>query len=391
MRRGPSGQTVASGLLLALCLCSPWGAQAQSRLEKFRDPDDGAIDISGFLATSYGFLPLVTPITEPAIGFGVGGALAFMHRPDGWDIEEARADFEENRRMTSPSISAAYGMYASSNSWVAGVAHLGLWKNNRWRYLGAATAMQFNLSISGPDLSGQDRLFEYGLDGWALNQHLRYRIGDSDFWIGGLFDFLRATTVFTLDQLPDVDPLELDASLSSLGLAIRYDSRSNTFTPDRGVFADLTLRRLDDAIGSDFEYWAAKGALLGYIDPGDRWVLGLRAEAGTSGDDAPFWAQPSVKLRGIARNRYVGDQAGVFEGEVRFDFTRRWSVVGFGGAGWTVQEREVEEGTRWLGSGGAGFRYLLARAFGLRGGADLAYSSEGWGFYITMGSAWLGI
>jgi hypothetical protein len=40
-----------------------------------------------------------------------------------------------------------------------------------------------------------------------------------------------------------------------------------------------------------------------------------------------------------------------------------------------------------VGAGGAGFRYLLARAFGLRGGLDLAYGSEGAAVYVTIGSA----
>ncbi len=41
-----------------------------------------------------------------------------------------------------------------------------------------------------------------------------------------------------------------------------------------------------------------------------------------------------------------------------------------------------------MAGGGAGFRYLLARAFGLRGGLDFAYGTDGFAFYVTVGSAW---
>jgi len=366
-------------------------ANAQDRFSKFRDPDDGAFDISAHLATSFGFLPMAMPVTEPAVGYGAVGALAFMHRPKGWDIDEARAAFEARERIASPSVSAAFGMYTTSDSWAAGGAHLGLWGENRWRYLGAATAMRLNLSISGEGLGGEERLFEYGVEGWAVTQNLRYRVGRSDFWVGALFNYMHATTVFTEDRLPDLDPLESDADLASLGLTVRFDNRSNTFTPDRGVFADISVRRLDEFIGSDFEYWSATGSLLGYIDPTEDLVLGLRVEASTVGDDAPFWAKPAVNIRGVARGRYTGDSSGVIEGEVRWDLTGRWSAVGFGGAGWTAKRDEPGAIDRWVGAGGTGFRYLLARAFGLRGGVDVAYGNDGWAFYMTMGSAWGGV
>jgi hypothetical protein len=34
------------------------------------DAQDGWLDLSGFLDTAYGFVPLVMPITEPAVGYG---------------------------------------------------------------------------------------------------------------------------------------------------------------------------------------------------------------------------------------------------------------------------------------------------------------------------------
>ena len=103
--------------------------------------------------------------------------------------------------------------------------------------------MSLNLSIARDGLDGQERLFEYALEGWAVTQSLRYRLGESDWWVGPLFDYLEMTTVFTIDRLPDLDPIELDSSLGSLGLAVRYDSRNNTFTPDRGIFGDVEVRR----------------------------------------------------------------------------------------------------------------------------------------------------
>jgi len=49
----------------------------------FRSPEDGWLDVSGFLDEKYGFLPVVIPITEPAVGYGAAGGLAFISKPLG--------------------------------------------------------------------------------------------------------------------------------------------------------------------------------------------------------------------------------------------------------------------------------------------------------------------
>jgi hypothetical protein len=40
-------------------------------------------------------------------------------------------------------------------------------------------------------------------------------------------------------------------------------------------------------------------------------------------------------------------------------------------------------------TGGAGFRYEIARQFKLHMGADFAYGPDGPAFYIQFGSAWI--
>ena len=47
---------------------------------KFRSAEDGWLDVSGFLDEKYGFLPVVIPITEPAVGYGAAGGLAFLEQ-----------------------------------------------------------------------------------------------------------------------------------------------------------------------------------------------------------------------------------------------------------------------------------------------------------------------
>lgn len=363
------------------------GVDAQSRWELMRDPEDGALDLSAWLATAGGFLPVVSPVTEPAVGYGGALALAFFHRPEGWDIEEARRDFEAGERLAMPSASGALGMYTSNDSWMVGGGHLGVWGGGRWRYTGGAGYARFNLEVAGDASDGTERLYRYQLEGWGLTQSLRYRLGESDFLVGALYTYVDMETTFQQEALEDI-PRAAQASLGSAGLAVTYDSRNATFTTDRGLFANLEGRRYDEALGGDFGYWAGKVTLLGFLQPVSSVVLGLRAEAGSVGAGAPFWARPAVKLRGLARGRYTGDRSLTLESEVRWDLLGRWSVVGFGGGGWNEAATGTRGETRFMSAGGVGFRYLVARAFGLRGGLDFAYGRDGFAFYLTLGSAW---
>ena len=73
MKKWPGLAGLAALLVLA---AETQPAAGQGRLA--RDPDDGALDMSAFLATSHGFLPVATLITEPALGVGGALGLAFL-------------------------------------------------------------------------------------------------------------------------------------------------------------------------------------------------------------------------------------------------------------------------------------------------------------------------
>ena len=65
--------------------------------------------------------------------------------------------------------------------------------------------------------------------------------------------------------------------------------------------------------------------------------------------DAPFYDLPSLFLRGIPRGRYIDNAAAVLEAELRYDFTRRWTAIAFGGAGRVAEARgeEAADLTGW--------------------------------------------
>jgi hypothetical protein len=87
--------------------------------------------------------------------------------------------------------------------------------------------------------------------------------------------------------------------------------------------------------------------------------------------------------------RFQGEGVAFTETELRWQLHRRWSLLGFGGAGFTWTGEEPFRRTDSTITGGAGFRYLIARRHGLHAGLDVAWGEEGSAIYIQFGSAWL--
>jgi hypothetical protein len=117
--------------------------------------------------------------------------------------------------------------------------------------------------------------------------------------------------------------------------------------------------------------------------------FGIKGQVEQSFGDLPFYMQPFVKLRGAPAVRFQGEGVATVEMELRWQFHARWSALAFAGAGATWSDRLLANDSNVTSTGGVGFRYLLARDYGLHMGIDLAFGEEGPAVYLQFGSAWM--
>ena len=68
--------------------------------------------------------------------------------------------------------------------------------------------------------------------------------------------------------------------------------------------------------------------------------------------------------------------------------TRRFSAVGFVGTGSAWTDFLDFESSRDIATGGGGFRYEIARRFGLHMGLDVAWGPDEPALYVQFGNAW---
>lgn len=379
---------VQATLIAILLFCAAWPSAALSNwfTENLIDPEDGMLDASDYLASARGFLPVPIIITEPAVGYGLGVAVAYFHAPK-------EIDQEEHPHVGPPSITVGFGAKTENGTYLYGGAHSGVWKDDHIRYLGILAKMNVNMTFYPDGLIGEivgPQGVDFNIDGIFLDQELQFRMKESNWWLGGSYMYTNADNTFKLDlDLPiDLPDPTFDFTLGALSAFVKYDGRNSTFTPTQGLSATLEFQNYDERWGSDYNYDHISGELLKYIPFGDYSSLGLRLEAETVSGDVPFFAYPFVDLRGIPALRYQGQDVVLGEAEYLWGVTPRWTVVFFGGVGHTTPITELDGESNTVAAGGLGFRYRLARKLGLQTGIDIARGPEDTSFYITVGSAW---
>jgi hypothetical protein len=342
---------------------------------------DRRFDVSDFLDTAYGFVPLLVPITEPAIGYGALGALVFVGgEPPGAGQEYVR-----------PNLATVGALRTENGTRGYFGGHLGTWHDGRIKTLAALADVDVNLEFFGLG----DRLPGEGL-GYSVKAQggtagASYRLGETQLWLG-----LRYASVATsvaletpVSELPGVSSADYDLRIAGLTPSLTLDRRDNFLTPTRGWYVDLSLPIFDDSLGGERDFEKVNATAMYYRPLGPSLYFAVRGAAKHSSDGTPFFLRPFVMLRGVQALRYQGEQAVEFETELRWQLRPRFSVVGFAGAGTaynSIANRDLDES---VAAGGVGFRYLVARRYGLHMGLDIAGGADSTVLYVVFGSAWL--
>jgi outer membrane protein assembly factor BamA len=217
----------------------------------------------------------------------------------------------------------------------------------------------------------------------------KYRLGDSAAWAGLGYAF--AVTRVTFDEpedTPGLPEFRRESKVGGLTPSFTYDSRDNLFTPLRGTFAEVIVGVFSSALGGDDEFQRVQLVAMQYVPLVPRVYLGLRGDGAASFGDVPFYLRPFISLRGAPIMRYQGDEVAQFEAELRWQFWKRFSVVGFAGGGAAWNDFERFNRTQAIATGGVGFRYEIARRYGIHMGLDVAFSPDNAAVYIQVGSAW---
>lgn len=360
----------------------------KDRMAVFHDTLDGALDVSRFLIEMNGFLPVPMVITEPALGsFGGMLGLVFLERKK---IPPGLTDANGKPVYVPPDITLAGGMYTANGSWAALGGRIGTilpWKL-RYRIFSGYADINMDFYRTLP-VVGEQRI---GMNMRAVPVMVQAieKIGRSNWYLGGQYTWADMRARPSSERFTDVFPEKERTNVTSvLGAVAEYDGRDNFFTPKRGIDANAFFKWSGKAIGSASEYTLLQVFSPFYIPVNTNWTCGLRGEYQRVWGDPFFYQIPYVNMRGIPTMRYQGRTIAQAETEQNFRVWRRWSMVAFGGVGKAFDEGADFSDAELVYGYGVGPRYLIARAFGLQMGVDVARGPEQFAWYVVFGSAWL--
>ena len=232
------------------------GQPPQSR---FRDPQDGQLDLSNFLVQPRAFLPIPLIVTESAVGYG-GGLAGMFVRPRKAEGSEGYA---------RPNMSIVGGIATENGTWGAFAADSSYWFGDRLQTLAAAGVGQLNLDFYGlGDASDSlDQPVRYELDfSLALIQG-NWKPKAKSPWSFGMRYFYSSVEPKLRGDVPPQFPSLIDKAhidISAPAAVLEYDSRDNLFTPTRGLFAESLILVAREAFGasrtsSAFRMWSWGG------------------------------------------------------------------------------------------------------------------------------------
>jgi hypothetical protein len=380
-------KVAASMLIVGLaCACSlicvaEEPAAPAAAASKFRDSEDGQIDLSRFLATPRRFMPVPLVVTEPAVGYG-GGLAAMFLRP-------RKAAGSEG--FARPNMSIVAGIATENGTWAAFAGDSSHWFDDRVQSLVGGGTGEINLDFYGlGDASASlDEPVRYTLDFSAALLQGTWKLQPKSPWSVGL-RYIYSQVEPKLRDEPRFPGLadSIHMKISAPAAVLEFDSRNNLFTPTRGMFAESVYLASREELGASEDFERFQQVVMGWLPLADRWTLGLRADYQWASQGTPFFLRPYIKLRGVEAMRYQGDDMASAEVEARWQVRGRWSLVGAAGYGSARTDRALYSATRDIVSGAVGFRYELARKFGMHAGMDVGFSDDTAAVYFQIGNAW---
>ncbi|RHW75896.1 glyceraldehyde-3-phosphate dehydrogenase [Colwellia sp. RSH04] len=368
----------------------------------FFDPIDKQFDMGEYLAeNAYGFLPVPIIITEPALGYGGGFTGVFLGENDQQRErrkEAALASLDGGAQLLTPSITAVGGIVTENGTWLGFAGHQHSWLKDSIRYTVGGGYGRINMTYYpfGNDAITNSTLNDKGIElemiGFGLMQNLQFRLADSHWLLGFKQTYSKPEIgIKGQDKLNEFlgKWLNLSPALSAVGLTLVYDSQNNFMYPTKGFNYHFSYLLYRDAVGSDYKYDAVSLVGKNFWELTNKFNLGVKLEfEALANNDSilPPNAYPYIKLRGIPSNRYQGEAVASLEGQFTWEIDNRWSTSIFAGIGSATGEASDLFSADNQYSYGAGFRYLIARRYGLRAGIDVAFSDNDSALYFNIGT-----
>ena len=332
-------------------------------------------DESGVKVQHGNLVVVPVPMSNPTLGTGLVVGAAYFY-----------PQTEEQKNRQPASLTAVGGLYTDNDSRAVVVAQQNYWKNDRWRFTGVAGAADLRLSLLAPGDTPGGQSVDWRVDGNFLFGKISRRLA-GDWYLGLLTRMVDANQSIETDS--STRDFDTASSIRSVGLGfdLEYDSRDAPFSTYTGRLFKFGVLLNEEAIGSDSTYQSYSAAFRSYHKISDSLVLAWEIQGCQKAGSSPLWDACTVRLRGFSATDYLGKVSASGQVEARWQLSKRWGVVGFGGSGWVgnsfsgIREHEA------IPSYGAGLRFMVLPAKRINLRLDYARSTDSDAIHFSVAEA----
>lgn len=328
--------------------------------------------------TSFVVLPI--PQSNPAIGTGLTIAGLAFYNPN---------------QSERPWITGL-GVMKAGSSYALGVVQQATVLDNRLRLMGGLVYADMDLKFYGVGADAGDRGISIPLEQKGAGGLLQGLYKVADHWFVGLrYQNLKLTSTIDLSQLPRIGAVipaaDLKRRTASLGPALEYDSRDDSFYPTSGTSAKLNLNFFSPRLGSDADFSQMSASWNRYWPYSPSVVLAARVSGCAVSGDVPFtnlcMYGMSNDLRGYSTGQYRDRAMLAAQGEARWRFAPRWGAVAFAGLGAIGPSFSELPQQKVLPSIGAGLRWQASKEYKVNVSVDVAFTKKDHAVYLYVGEA----
>lgn len=328
----------------------------------------------------YLVVPLFFKTPEFGVAYGLSGSMAF------------KTSYKRDT-TTRTSVVQTIGFLTSRGQNVQGIDAVIYFPKENYIFLLQSSHNYFPDKFWGLGPNTRDKpVDKYAFEHFYVNPHLKRRLFNRLF-VGLLYEYQNIFKITTPDSGAFVTSHfygKQPHEVSGPGGSISYDTRNNTFWPEKGLYLLSQYTQFDKAFGSYFNIvkWTVDLRYFQKLYKGQILATQLysyRTTGQTSIRELAALGGPN-NLRGFYQGRFRANNMFSIITEYRAHLYKRFSAVLFGGIG-SVYNHQVEISASNLKySYGGGLRFSLLEKEKLNIRLDYGYYNRfNRGFYFTVG------
>lgn len=374
-RAPPSLLRLAPALLPAWLIATPLPSAARVE-ENTEERIDEARASPTPVVSKGNWVVVPIPVANPTIGNGLQLAALYLHAK--------RPGQEDAPGGTSGVVAVG----TDRGTRVFGAFHDNSFDGDRFRLNAFVGSARFNLKFYGIGENSPlvDHPVPYEMDGGLAQVRGGVRIAGTEHLYAGLtYQFLQSTlTVKASDVSPELPDVPRSFHSAALGPQLTWDSRDSNYYPTRGQYARFSWLNYGHRWGGDFEFDKFDTFYNHYLPLAADSLLALRVRHQAASEGTPFFALPTLDMRGFSIDRYRDNHTLSLTAEWRYKFSARWGMVAYGEAGRFASSFGKLADGRTIKTVGGGVRWRVTEERDMNIGLDYAASSDDRALFIQI-------